>query len=75
MQPPFPSLDLDLLIEHAGHQLTLSGSGMAFIATFPSLASLFHFARLGWSFRSQIPRHATLRVAWRGFSIPVNAGR
>ena len=66
-------LDVDLLIEHGGHQLKLEGSGMCFAAKFPTLRSLGHFLLIFWSSRKLVPREASFQLEWRRFSIPVKA--
>lgn len=71
MKPPLPVLDIDLLIEHGGHDLKLRGSGMRFVAKFPTLLSLFHFLRIFRSFKRRIPREASLQFEWRRFRIPI----
>lgn len=71
MQRPLPDLDVDLLIEHGGHSLNLSGSGANFVAKFPTLRSLFYFLRVVWRFRKGVPRDVSLQVAWRKFRVPV----
>ncbi len=68
-----PVLDVDLLIEHGGHQLKLKGSGMCFAAKFPTLRSLFHFFRIFWLSRDRIPQEASFQVEWRRLRIPVKS--
>lgn len=68
-------VEVDLLIEHDGRQLTVQGSGGNFVARFPTLASLFHFARIIWARRTAAPIDATFQVAWRRLSIPVKLQR
>lgn len=71
MKRPLPVLDLDLLIEHGGHQLKLRGSKMRFVARFPTLLSLLHFLLVFWPYRKLAPRGASFRVEWRQLRIPV----
>jgi hypothetical protein len=71
MKRPLPVLEVDLLIEHDGHHLKLRGSGMRFVAKFPTLLSLFHFLRNFWSFKQHVPREASLQVEWRQLRIRV----
>lgn len=68
-----PVLDVDLLIEHGGHQVKLKGSGMCFAAKFLTLRSLFHFFRIFWLSRKRIPREASFQVEWRRLRIPVKS--
>lgn len=75
MKQPPPVLDVDLLIEHAGHQLKLRGSGTRFAAEFPTLLSLFHFLRISWTSRNQMPKATSFHVEWRGIRIPVKSAR
>ena len=75
MKRPLPVLDVDLLIEHGGHQLKLRGSGTRFAAKFPTLLSLLHFLRISWSSRKRIPREASFHVEWRRLRIPVKSAR
>jgi len=72
---PLPALEVDLVIEHGGRRLHLQGSGRRFTATFPSLASLFHFLRIAWATRKHIPRQASLQIEWRRLRIPVKSAR
>ena len=71
----FRALDLDLRIQHAGHELILTGSGGSFVARFPTLLSLLHFARLSWPFRAHLPPDASLQVQWRWLHLPVHASQ
>lgn len=71
MQRPLPALDVDLLIEHGGHSLNLSGSGASFVANFPTLRSLFYFLCIVWRFRKRVPRDVSLQVSWRQFRVQV----
>ncbi len=71
MKRPLPVLDVNLLIEHGGHQLNLRGSGTSFSVIVPTLLSLFHYLRVSWAFRKQIPREASVYVEWRRLRIPV----
>ena len=66
-----PALEVDLVIEHGGRRLHLQGSGTPFVATFPTLVSLLHFAPIFWPYRKRIPRPASLQVERRGLRIPV----
>jgi hypothetical protein len=69
------ALDVDLLIEQDGRQMLLRGSGTSFTARFPTLTSLFHFARLLWRFRGRAPRGYRLRVQWRWLYTDLTTGR
>jgi hypothetical protein len=66
-----PVLEVDLLIEHGARRLHLQGSGTRFVATFPTLVSLLHFAPIFWLYRKRIPRPTSLHVEWLGLRIPV----
>ncbi len=70
-----PVIEVDLLIEHDGRHLTVRGSGRNFVAKFPSLPSLFHFARIFWAHRTEAPIDAIVQIAWRRLSIPVKLHR
>ena len=70
-----PEVEVDLLIEHDGRHLTVQGSGRNFVAKFPTLLSLFHFARIFWAHRTEAPLDATVQIAWRRLSIPVKLQR
>lgn len=72
MKLPLPALDVDLLIEHNGHQATLQGAGHHFVARFPTLRSLFHFLRTLWPLRKRLPREVEFQVEWKGFRFPSN---
>jgi hypothetical protein len=75
MKRPLSVLDVDLLIEHGGHQLKLSGSGMRFVAESPTILALFHFLRIAWASRKRIPRAASFQVEWRRLRIPVKSAK
>lgn len=75
MKRPLPVLDVDLLIEHGGHQLKLRGSGTRFSVRAPTLLSLFHYLRISWASRNRIPREASVHVEWRRFRVPVKFAR
>jgi hypothetical protein len=75
MKRSLPVLDVDLLIDHGGHQLKLKGSGMCFAAKFPTLRSLFYFFRIFWSSRTRIPQEASFQVEWRRLRTPVKSAR
>lgn len=75
MKRLLPALSADLLIENAGHQMRLTGGRMSYVADFPTLSSLFHFARIGWAWRKQIPPGLQLRIVWRGLTLPFRLGR
>ena len=73
MNPPWPALDVDLLIEHDGHQVGVTGSGRHFVAKFPTLFSLLHFSWAFWSVRKHVPREFQFQVELRDFrfALPV----
>jgi hypothetical protein len=75
--PPRPQLDLDvdLLIERGGHELKLSGSGIRFVARFPTLRSLFHHLRFFWPARNLIPGSVQILVEWRKLRVNVRSPR
>jgi hypothetical protein len=75
MTRPLPALDLDLVIEHGGRQLKLTGSGSRFIARFPTLSSLIYFARNFWSWKNQIPEQMSLQAEWWLFRVPVKTAK
>lgn len=62
-------LDVDLLIEHEGHRMKLTGSQNRFAAEFSSLVSLFHYARTFWSQRKIAPPGTSLSIGWRGLRL------
>jgi len=64
------SLDVDLRLEHNGHQAAVSGSKGSFVVKFPSLFSLFHFARVLWPSRKQVPAGCKVQIEWKGFRFP-----
>jgi hypothetical protein len=68
-------LDVDLQIQHKGHELRLKGSGTSFVAQFPTLSSLLHFLREFRTFRRQIPGEATIVAEWGRLRIPVRKPR
>ena len=67
MNRPVPALDLDLLIEHGGHQVGVKGSGRHFVAKFPTLLSLLHFLLAFWPVRKRVPGEFQFQVEWRDF--------
>lgn len=66
-------LDVDLRIEHAGHQLDLKGSGQRFVARFRTLRGLIHFGRLLWPLRKQMPKGWVVRIVFRGIGMQFKA--
>ena len=70
MTRPLPALDLDLLVEHEGHQVKLRGSGRAFIAEFSTLSSLVHFVRAAYPFRRSLPSEYRFQIDCKGFRSP-----
>ncbi len=64
------ALDLDLLIEHRGYQARVKGSGRHFVAKFPTLLALFHFLRILWPSRKQLPDGFDFQMEWRGLRFP-----
>ena len=73
MKQPLPVLEVDLLIEHKGRQLNLRGSGTSYVASFPTLLSLMHHARVLWRFRKSVPRGVSLTAKWRKLRIVVKS--
>ena len=65
-----PALDLDLVIESNGQRTSIQGSGYRFIATFPTLGSLFHFARILWPLRKAFPKGYAVQAKWKGLRSP-----
>ena len=75
-----PVLDLDLLavnllIEHDGHKLKLTGSDSRFVASFPTLAAFFHFGRVFWNSKNRVPPQASLHLEWRPFRVLLKKAR
>lgn len=68
-------VDVDLLIEHDGHKLKLTGSDSRFVARFPTLAAVLHFGRVFWTSRKRVPRQASLHVEWRPFCVLLKKAR
>ncbi|MBY0505970.1 MAG: hypothetical protein K2X03_18785 [Bryobacteraceae bacterium] len=67
MMPPLAQrLELDLTVEHGGHRAKIAGEQGNFLAVFPTLSSLCHFAVAAWPLRHDRPAGITLRVQWRG---------
>jgi hypothetical protein len=71
MHQPLPVLETDLLIEHGGRELKVSGSGSRFAVKFSSLLSFFHFVRIFWPYRKRIPGQASVELRFGRLSIPV----
>ena len=69
---PHPALDLDLIVEHQGHQVSLTGSGYSFVARFPSILSLIHFGRAAWPARKQWPEGYGISIEWRGLQVRIH---
>lgn len=59
------AVELDLVIEQGGQRMTVRGQNGQFLATFPSLRSLFHFARELWPWRQHKPSGVRVVVGWR----------
>lgn len=69
---PLPaSLELNLLIEHEGYQLRLTGQRLRFLASFATLLSAAHFARQFWALRHLLPTNASVQVRWRWVTISI----
>lgn len=75
MKKPLPALDLNLLIEHGGHQTSVIGSRYDFVARFPTLLSLLHFVRTLWPSRKEFPRGYGFQIEWKGFRFPLKRVR
>ncbi len=75
MQQVPRGLEVDVLIEHVGRQVQLSGSGIDFYGRFPTLFSLAHRARTHWKHRRLAPEGSRLEVAWTAILFPVKTGR
>ena len=71
MQRPLPALEVDLLIEHGGHAMKVTGSASRFVANFPSLRAVLHFARVFWPLRKRIPHQIALEAEWRLLRVTV----
>ena len=67
-------LDLDLVIEQGGHSVHLTGSGTDVTATFPTMKSLAHFSRVGFSLRDLLPPEVSLRFKCGAVSMRVKRG-
>ncbi|MDZ4796569.1 MAG: hypothetical protein SGI92_00295 [Bryobacteraceae bacterium] len=74
MKHTLRALDVDLQIEHGGHDLKLTGSGMRFVARFPTLLSTVHFVPIFWSVRKSLTCEAYVRIEWRGLGIAIRVG-
>lgn len=70
--PLLRAIELDLAVEHAGHRVRLTGAAGQFVARFPALSSLLHFARIAFPFRKRFPRGFSVRLEWRGLGWRVN---
>ena len=71
MQTPLPELEVDLVIEHGGHAMNVTGSASRIVASFPSLRAMIHFAGAFWPFRKQVPKQLALEAEWRRLRVPV----
>ncbi len=71
MQPPLPALEVDLVIEHGGHAVKVTGSASRVVANFPSLRAALHFARVFWPLRKQVPNQIGLQAEWRQLRVPL----
>lgn len=65
------AVELDLVVEHGGHRVTVKGNRRVFTADFERLTSLLHFVRQAWRWRRQVPAGITVFVTWRGFRAKV----
>ena len=70
MTRPLPALDIDLIIEHDGHQAAVTGSGHRFVAKCPTLKSVFHYSLNLWPWRKVLPSGYIFQMEWRGFRFP-----
>ncbi len=66
-----PSLELNLLIEHEGYQLRLTGRRLRFLASFSTLLSAAHFARQFWIGRHLLPTNVSVQVRWKWVTISI----
>ncbi len=72
MQLPLHVLDLDLLVQHGGHEVSVKGTGGQFVARFPTLFSLLHFSSAMWPIRKHIPPGMGLQVELHGLRLRVS---
>ena len=70
MTPQLPALDVDVVVEHAGHEVTVRGSNRDFVAEFSTFSSMAHFLRAALPFRKAIPDGYSFQVVCRGFRLP-----
>ena len=66
-----PRVELNLLIEHEGHEFRLTGTRNRFLADFPTLLSAVHFSRVLWPSRRLLPVGISMRVQWRWVSFSI----
>ncbi len=57
--------EVNLLVEHAGHKLEVTGSGPEYRVRFPSLLSAIHFGTTLWPLRKYTPRGMVVVLEWR----------
>ncbi len=70
MKRLLPELDVDVVIEHGGHQMAVSGSGKRFVARFQNLGAIVHFGMRAWPFRKLMPSSCEWQVEWKGRRFP-----
>lgn len=69
-KPLLPALDLNVVVEHGGHRVAVTGSGRRFIATFATVSSLLHFFFASWRLRKFFPESYSFQAEWRGRRFP-----
>ncbi len=72
MQLPPHVLDLDLVLQHDGHEVSVKGTDGQFVARFPTLLSLLHFSTALWPVRKHIPAGMGLHVELHGLRLRVS---
>jgi len=64
----YVNLQVNLHLEHSGHNLDVTGTGHDYTVRFPSLPSALHYAIHFWPLRKQIPEGTVIRLKYRSFT-------
>jgi len=63
----YVDLEVNLHLEHSGHNLDIMGTGPDYTVQFPTLFSIFHYAFTFWPLRKQIPEGTVIHLKYRSF--------
>jgi len=70
---PYLNLEVNLHLEHSGHNLDITGTGPDYTLRFPSLASALHYAMNFWPLRKRLPEGTVIHLQYRSFTFRYNS--